>query len=89
VLAGQAFILAEKFTQAVKVLTATFSNPEVDKDSAAEAMYWCGHAYVELSDFPEAYRVLKRLTWDFPATKWAKFARGRLTEENLADAEPE
>lgn len=89
VLSGQAFILAEEFTQAVKILTATFSNPEADKDSAAAAMYWCGHAYVELSEFPEAYRVFKRLTWDYPATKWAKFARGRLTEENIADAEPE
>ena len=31
----------------------------------------------------DAYRVFKKLTWDYPESKWAKFARGRLTEEAM------
>jgi hypothetical protein len=31
--------------------------------------------------------MYKRLTWDYPETKWAKSARGRLTEEALVKVE--
>jgi outer membrane protein assembly factor BamD (BamD/ComL family) len=34
-----------------------------------------------------AYRAFKKLTWDYPEGKWAKFARGRLTEEAMVKAE--
>jgi outer membrane protein assembly factor BamD (BamD/ComL family) len=35
--------------------------------------------------YVEAYRMFKRLTWDYPESKWAKIARGRLTEPSLAN----
>jgi hypothetical protein len=38
-------------------------------------------------DYENAYRMLKRLTWDYPETTWAKYARGRLSEKELASVE--
>ena len=35
----------------------------------------------------ESYKMYKRLTWDYPASKWAKYARGRLASAELARAE--
>ena len=37
----------------------------------------------------QAYRMFKNLTWDYPATKWAKYARARLAEEQFAQVEQE
>ena len=62
----------------------------------AQAMYWCGDSFMKVSvpakegakpdqaAVAEAYRMFKKLTWDYPESKWAKFARGRLTESALA-----
>jgi outer membrane protein assembly factor BamD (BamD/ComL family) len=36
-----------------------------------------------------AYRIFKRLTWDYPSSKWAKYARGRLTEDQFQTMEEE
>jgi TolA-binding protein len=51
-----------------------------DKDLRAESMYWLGDCYVKNADMKNAYITLKRLTWDYPETKWAKFARGQLVQ---------
>ena len=37
----------------------------------------------------QAYRMFKNLTWDYPATKWAKYARARLAEEQFARIDEE
>ncbi|MDP6504217.1 MAG: hypothetical protein QF886_11400, partial [Planctomycetota bacterium] len=92
VLSGQAFIMAEQLERATAILRKTFETPEIDKEIAATAMYWCAHAYTlqESSDgYLHAYRIFKRLTWDYPASKWAKYARGRLTEDQFATMEDE
>jgi outer membrane protein assembly factor BamD (BamD/ComL family) len=34
-----------------------------------------------------AYKMYKQITWDYPASKWAKYARGRLADPKLAQAE--
>jgi hypothetical protein len=59
----------------------------MDPNLVAEAMYWRGHTYMLMDDseaLVEAYRVLTKLKWDYPATKWARFARGRLTDPRLS-----
>ncbi len=62
-----------------------------DKEIRSEAMYWCGDASMKSGKDParlmDAYKMFKRLTWDYPESKWAKFARGRLTEDELAKVE--
>ena len=86
-LSAQCFMQAEDFDAAVKGYTKVIKTPDMGKDLVAEGMYWCGHSYMETDDLVEAYRMFKKLTWDYPATKWAKFARGRLADEKLANIE--
>jgi len=35
----------------------------------------------QLDPVRKAFQLFKRLDWDFPTTKWAKFARGRLASD--------
>lgn len=90
VLSSQCYMRAEKYDKAVKGFLVVVDKKDADKDVRAEAMYWCGDSYMKLKGEPEAlvnaYRMFKRLTWDYPASKWAKFARGRLVDETLASA---
>ncbi len=51
-----------------------------DKDLKSESMYWLGDCYIKKNDMKNAYITLKRLTWDYPESKWAKFARGQLVQ---------
>ncbi len=55
-----------------------------DKDLRAEAMYWLGDCYLKTQDMKNAYIAFKRLTWDYPESKWAKFARGQLVQNDQA-----
>lgn len=55
-----------------------------DKDLRSESMYWLGDCYVKNQDMKNAYITLKRLTWDYPESKWAKFARGQLVQNEQA-----
>ncbi|MBM4040456.1 MAG: tetratricopeptide repeat protein, partial [Planctomycetes bacterium] len=84
VLSGQCYVRAEEFPKAAEVFKQVAATPNVEPELAAEAMYWCGDAYTKQRDYMSAYRMFKKLTWDYPASKWAKFARGRLTEDTMA-----
>jgi len=86
VLSGQCYIRADKNQEAIKVLTSVLDDANAGPEVRAEAMYWCADSYVKLAEMVEAYRLFKRLTWDYPESKWAKFARGRLTEPDIATA---
>jgi TolA-binding protein len=75
---------ATEYDLAVETFRKVVDNPRKYKpDLVAEAMYWCGDSYMTLEDYVESYRMFKKLTWDYPATMWAKYARGRLTDEKL------
>ena len=50
-------------------------------------MYWCGEAYLRIGEPTGAYRMFKVLTWDYPESAWARYARGRLLEDALVTAE--
>jgi TolA-binding protein len=52
-----------------------------EKEVRAEAMYWLADSTFKGGDAVKAYQTFKKLTWDYPDSKWAKTARGRLTEE--------
>ena len=89
VLSAQCYMQAERYGDAVGSFQKVIDNSAAENDLRAEAMYWAGDAYSRMSGTPgadrdamvKAYRMFKNLTWDFPESKWAKFARGRLTEE--------
>jgi tetratricopeptide (TPR) repeat protein len=86
--AGQAYMRAGEKSMAVFTLLKVVNNESFDgADVRAPAMYWAGTTYQELNDLMAAYSMFKRLTYDFPETKWAAFARGRLSEESLLKLE--
>ena len=51
-----------------------------------------GHAalcYQQLGQAMAAYSMYKRLTYDFPESKWAAYARGRLSQDAMSRLETE
>jgi TolA-binding protein len=86
-LSAQCYLRAKDFDRALQGFEVIFKAPGADKDLAAEAMYWAGDVCLQKGDLKNAYRNFKKLTWDFPESKWAKFARGRLTEDALVQVE--
>ncbi|MCZ7646473.1 MAG: tetratricopeptide repeat protein [Planctomycetota bacterium] len=83
VLAGEAYMHATLLPEAVRTFKEVFEDPHPDKELAPRAMYWCGRSLYDQQDLINAYRVLKNLTWNYPETVWAKYARGMLTEEGF------
>lgn len=83
VLSGQCYIRAGDFARATDVLGEAINNYADNHELVAEAMYWRGDAFMKMEALEDAYRQFKKLTWDHPSSKWAKFARGRLTERAL------
>ena len=84
--AGQCFMRSASYEKAAKTFERLVEKDGVGKELMAEALYWCGDCYTkkENLDLKEAYKRFKRLDWDYPASKWAKFARGRLLGDDLA-----
>ena len=71
---------AKDLPRAIKVFTLVIEDKGAEKALVAEAMFWCGDCYMKLKkpDYTNAYRMLKKLIWDYPESKWAKHARGVL-----------
>jgi TolA-binding protein len=86
-LSAQCYLRAKDFSRSLDVFESIYKDTKTDKDLAAEAMYWAGDVCLQKGDMKNAYRAFKKLTWDYPESKWAKFARGRLTEEAMVQAE--
>jgi len=87
VLAAQCWIRASELDKAIEVFGGVIAAKKGDTDLIAQSMYWSGDCYMKKGDNVNAYRLLKRLTWDYPETTWAKYARGRLSEDALSKIE--
>jgi outer membrane protein assembly factor BamD (BamD/ComL family) len=77
---------AEEFKKAVETLAEAIKvTAGADHDLTAEAMYWRADSFTKdrPADMLNAYREFRKLTWDYPASKWAKYARGRLTARDM------
>ena len=77
----------EAYKTATKKYVALIEEYPDSKKVRSEAMYWLGDAYFRDRQYDKAYQSFKKLTWDYPESKWAKIARGRLTEDALANFE--
>jgi TolA-binding protein len=86
-LSGQCYLRAKEFDKSLEVFEAVYKDEKTDKDLAAEAMYWAGDVSMQKKSLVAAYRAFKKLTWDYPESKWAKFARGRLTEPAMIEVD--
>ena len=86
--AGQSYMRAGKNQEAVDAFQRVIAEQSYDgKTIRAQAMYWAGMCYQSLKQPMAAYSIFKRLTYDFPESEWAAFARGQLSQEGLLDLE--
>jgi outer membrane protein assembly factor BamD (BamD/ComL family) len=86
--AGQAFMRANKNQEAVDAFQRVLAEPSYDGVTIrAQAMYWTGMCYQNLRQPMAAYSSFKRLTYDFPESEWAAFARAQLSQESMLNLE--
>jgi TolA-binding protein len=92
--ASQNFMRAHKYREAIKGFEIVYENEKYEgSEIRSQAMYWCGLSYERLvgvtpeEDYKargealnQAYKIYRRVTFDYPDSKWAKYARGRLTD---------
>jgi len=86
-LSAQCYLRAKDLERSGAVFESIYKDPKTDKELVSEAMYWAGDVHLQRGEVKNAYLVFKKLTWDYPESKWAKFARGRLTEDALVRIE--
>jgi TolA-binding protein len=86
-LAAQCWYKMKDYGQAVKLFANLVDEYTDDKEVREEAMYWLGDSYFNAKNYVKAYQSFKKLTWDYPEGRWAKIARGRLTDEAFARIE--
>ncbi len=98
VLAGQALILQAAATKDAKEKGKLYREAAGLLENAIkrfpdnariipEAMYWRGDCYYRVGDKVQAYRTWKALTWDYPETKWAKYAGSWFTQPGMIELE--
>jgi len=95
--AGKVFMRAGDMHEAVAAFKRVVDNESYDGPSVrAQAMYWAGKAMESIVTATErpspvdamaAYSYYKRLTYDFPESKWAAYARGQLEQERFLTIE--
>lgn len=79
---------AEHYLAAAKCFD-TLVERYVDSDLRPEAMFWAGQCYHKGGDPVSAYRRYRRVTWDFPDSDAARYARGQLTLPEISAASKE
>ena len=83
VISGQCYYRSGEYEKGIGVLDEALKVIKDDNELAAEAMYWKGDIYKKTKSLEKAYRQFKQLTWDYPSSKWAKFARGQLLQKDF------
>ena len=82
--AGQIYMRAERFSDAVKALLSVVNEEAYDGPTLrSEAMYWAGKCHQSLGQQLQTYALFKRITYDFPESKWAAYARAELSTDSL------
>lgn len=82
--AGQAYMRAGHNQDAIQTFNKVIREDSYDgPEVRAQAMYWVGMCYQQLQEEMAAYSHFKRLTYDFPESKWASYARAQLSQGRL------
>ena len=82
-LAGECYRLSERYKDAVAIFIRAGKLYKDNKQIRAESLYWQGVCAREIKDYVEAYKALKRLTWDYPESQRAADARKLLGTDEL------
>ncbi|MCJ8330348.1 MAG: tetratricopeptide repeat protein [Lentisphaeria bacterium] len=72
VLSGQAYMQAEMFDEAIATFIEAIKKNAGNDKLVSEAMYWLGDSYLKNDDETKAWRILKKLTWEYPSNKWLR-----------------
>jgi outer membrane protein assembly factor BamD (BamD/ComL family) len=93
--AAQNYMRAHQYKKAIDGFQIVINNEQYDdRDIRAQALYWCGLSHERNfgGDYKyrgdalrAAYQIYRRVTFDFPDSKWAKYSRGRLADPVFAD----
>lgn len=82
--AAQNYMRARQYDRAIASFQRVIDNEEYDgPEIRAQALYWSGLCFERSPgrpDLHEAYKLYRRVTFDFPDGIWAKYARGRLAD---------
>ncbi|WP_338687748.1 tetratricopeptide repeat protein [Haloferula helveola] len=96
--AAQNYMRAHQYEEAIRGFAIVVANEEYDdREIRAQALYWSGLSHERWigimaegnykargNSLNEAYQTYRRITFDFPDSKWAKYARGRLADPVFA-----
>jgi outer membrane protein assembly factor BamD (BamD/ComL family) len=92
--AGQNFMRAHQYAKAIRIFTDVHANENYDdREIRSQALYWSGISNERMAGLMSednwrgrgdamnnAYETYRRVTFDFPDSLWAKYARGRLAD---------
>jgi len=92
--AAQNYMRAHQYEKAIKIFGVVAANEAYDdREIRSQALYWSGLSYERLyamlaegnskgrgDTMNAAYQSYRRVTFDFPDSVWAKYARGRLAD---------
>jgi outer membrane protein assembly factor BamD (BamD/ComL family) len=92
--AGQNYMRAHQYNKAVKIFTNVHANEKYDdREIRSQSLYWSGICQERMAGLMTednyrgrgeamelAYEIYRRVTFDFPDSIWAKYARGRLAD---------
>lgn len=88
--AAQNYMRAHQYKKAIAGFEICINTEEYDdRDIRSQALYWCGVSHERIPGggwksrgqaMMSAYQIYRRVTFDFPDSKWAKYSRGRLAD---------
>ncbi len=78
--AGQNYMRADAFETATTHFDKLAIDEELEADLRAQALYWTALCHERMELLNDAKRLYKAITAEFRESKWAKYARGRLTD---------
>ncbi len=85
---GQSYMRAKRYKDALSAFKRVIAEQSYDgPDVRAQAIYWSGMCHIDTRQQMSAYSSFKRLTFDFPESKWAAYARGQLSQESMLKLE--
>lgn len=85
---GQAYMRARRDQDALQAFQKVINEESYDGPKVrSQAMYWAGMCYQKLRQPMAAYAMFKRLTYDFPESEWAAFARAQLSQDAMIKLE--
>jgi len=96
--AAQNYMRAHQYEEAISLFDVVVANEEYDdREIRSQALYWSGMSNERVAGIASeenykqrgkginnAYQIYRRVTFDFPDSQWAKYARGRLADPVFA-----